>query len=350
MKNRFWLFKRGQTFYVEDSLTHKQESLHTKDQREARRLRDAKNEAIGNPTLSLAIGRAYLAAHDPHMAKRTWSEVMDELSSHGCEASRARCQREMKSKPFDMIRHKPLIETTGEDFMAVLRMGTTSTNHYLRRLHNLALGLGWLPWPILAPKVWPPITPGPKRAIVWEEHERIVSTEKNTERRLYYDLLWETGASQSDAAHLTADNIDWEASIICYDRQKTGETARLSIGPRLEQILRQLPAGGPLFPRLSKMKDTERAGEFRRRCRILGIKGVTLHSYRYAWAERARACGYPERFAQQALGHNSKAVHRAYARKAQVIVPALEEYEKLHVERRIIPARIQKGALRSVCG
>ena len=35
-------------------------------------------------------------------------------------------------------------------------------------------------------------------------------------------------------------------------------------------------------------------------------------AYRYAWAERAKVCGYPERFAQEALGHNSKAVHRAY--------------------------------------
>jgi len=43
---------------------------------------------------------------------------------------------------------------------------------------------------------------------------------------------------------------------------------------------------------------------------------VTLHSYRYAWAERAKTCGYPERFAQEALGHNSKAVHRAYAKRA----------------------------------
>jgi integrase len=43
----------------------------------------------------------------------------------------------------------------------------------------------------------------------------------------------------------------------------------------------------------------------------LGIKGVTLHTYRYAWAERAKCAGYPERFAQEALGHNSKAVHRA---------------------------------------
>ena len=32
-------------------------------------------------------------------------------------------------------------------------------------------------------------------------------------------------------------------------------------------------------------------------------------------------------FAQAALGHNSKAIHRAYAKKAQIIVPSLEEYE-----------------------
>lgn len=47
----------------------------------------------------------------------------------------------------------------------------------------------------------------------------------------------------------------------------------------------------------------------------------------YAWAERAKTCGYPERFAQEALGHNSKAVHRAYARKAKVLIPSLEVYE-----------------------
>jgi len=55
---------------------------------------------------------------------------------------------------------------------------------------------------------------------------------------------------------------------------------------------------------------------------------ITLHSYRYAWAERAKTCGYPERFAQEALGHNSKAVHRAYARKAQVVIPTLKDYER----------------------
>jgi integrase len=72
----------------------------------------------------------------------------------------------------------------------------------------------------------------------------------------------------------------------------------------------------------------DRSTEFHQRCVGLGIKGVTLHSYRYAWAERALKCGFPERFAQQALGHNSKAVHRAYAKHAEVTVPSLDDWEK----------------------
>jgi hypothetical protein len=35
----------------------------------------------------------------------------------------------------------------------------------------------------------------------------------------------------------------------------------------------------------------------------------------------------PERFAQQALGHSSKALVRAHSKKARVVVPSLEDYE-----------------------
>ena len=54
---------------------------------------------------------------------------------------------------------------------------------------------------------------------------------------------------------------------------------------------------------------------------------MSLHSYRHAWAQRAKACGYPQRFGQEALGHGSRAVHEAYARGALVVCPALDEYE-----------------------
>jgi integrase len=101
----------------------------------------------------------------------------------------------------------------------------------------------------------------------------------------------------------------------------------LHFGEGAAEILRKLPQNGFLFPTIAPQHEKHRAKEFKRRCNQLGIEGITLHSYRYAWAERAKTAGMPERFAQEALGHNSKAVHRAYSRKALVKVPSLEEYE-----------------------
>jgi integrase len=66
-----------------------------------------------------------------------------------------------------------------------------------------------------------------------------------------------------------------------------------------------------------------RCTEFTRRCRSVAIEGISLHSYRHASAQRAKSAGYPQRFAQAALGHSSRAVHEAYARDAIVICPAL---------------------------
>jgi|GEM_PF-2216357 len=55
-------------------------------------------------------------------------------------------------------------------------------------------------------------------------------------------------------------------------------------------------------------------------------------------------CSYPERFAQAALGHNSKAVHRDYARHAEVTLPSLDDYERIASKRRIIEVGFQSVA------
>ena len=107
------------------------------------------------------------------------------------------------------------------------------------------------------------------------------------------------------------------------------------MGKAAEEVLRQLPEKGPLFPNLRNLRASDRATEFKKRCASVGISGVTLHSYRYAWAERAKCAGMPERFAMENLGHNSKAVHRAYAKKAKVSIPSLEDLER--ATRKIIP-------------
>jgi hypothetical protein len=41
---------------------------------------------------------------------------------------------------------------------------------------------------------------------------------------------------------------------------------------------------------LTSVPAGDRATEFGQRCRRLGIQGVTLHSYRYAWAECSLIC------------------------------------------------------------
>jgi integrase len=67
--------------------------------------------------------------------------------------------------------------------------------------------------------------------------------------------------------------------------------ALLHFGEGVAALFRQLTASGPLFPYLRGVRVADRATEFRQCCRGLGINGVTLHSYRYAWAERAKQCG-----------------------------------------------------------
>jgi integrase len=145
--------------------------------------------------------------------------------------------------------------------------------------------------------------------------------------------------SQGDIASLSAEDIDWESRVVSYRRQKTKTMALLHFGEEVAALFRHLPQSGPLFPYLRGVRAGDRATEFKQRCQGVGISGVTLHSYRYAWAERAKKCGYPERFAQESLGHNSKAVHRAYARKAQVVLPPLEEYERKPVNGKVVNLR-----------
>ena len=63
------------------------------------------------------------------------------------------------------------------------------------------------------------------------------------------------------------------------------------LGGEALNLFKDLPAEGPLFPYLSRVRAGDRATEFKQRCQQLKITGVTLHSYRYAWAERAKTVG-----------------------------------------------------------
>jgi hypothetical protein len=168
----------------------------------------AKTQAHRQAHLNLRLARTYLAATDPMVAKRTWQVPMEELAKAKRGATRERWQRVLKDNAFALIRDMPILETQAEQFLKVLHTGTVSTNVFLRRIHNFALDMGWLPWPVIVKRQWPAIEFNEKRAITHEEHHAIVAQETNPERKAFYELCWRLGGSQSDVASLRAENID----------------------------------------------------------------------------------------------------------------------------------------------
>jgi len=337
MENRYRLIQRSLrsgTFYCVDKQTGKRSSLGRISKEQAQQILNAKNQAEQQPALNLQIARAYLAGSDSGAPTRTWQQAMEILCAQKSGSSRRRWERALPDRAFDHIRNRIIVETRAEILLKVLQSGTVSTNKFLRQIHNFCVDMSWLPWPLIPKRQWPPVRYKVKRAVTAEEHKRIVDREKNPELKAFYQMAWHLGASQSDLANLQAEDVDRKSRIICFVRMKTAwrgqQPPQIRFGREVEALLETLPKTGPLFPRIARMEDKHRAKEFRRRCLGLNIDGISLHSYRYAWAERAKTAGYPERFAQLALGHNSKAVHRAYAKSAQVTIPTLEEYEHIH--------------------
>lgn len=319
---------RGGIFYCVDKTTGKRTSLNTTDREEARQIVAARNQAERQPMLNMHLAKAYLAGSDKAMASRTWKHALDALIATKQGPNQQRWKTAAKDKAFAPLLPKLIIDTQAELLLEVMQAGKVSTNVYLRRIHNFCVDMNWLPWPLIPKRQWPVVKYKPKRAITYEEHQQIIAAEKNPERKALYQLCWELGASQGDIANLQGEDVDWKDGTVAFTRRKTGVPVIVHLGSDALNILRDLPSEGPLLPYLAQVRAGDRATEFSSRCRQLGIKGVTLHSYRYAWAERAKVAGYPERFAQEALGHNSKAVHRAYAKKALMKIPSLQEFEE----------------------
>ena len=220
MQSQFTLFRRGKVFYYEDRHTGKQTSLHTRSEAEATKILQAKNEAVSLPLMNLVMAKTYLAAQDPKLITRTWADVMEMFCQRGKPPTRMRHERVVRTRPMRFLRGKRLIETTADDFFHAISVGTNSTIAFLQTLHNDALGMGWIPAPILPRKRWPKTQKRLRRAITEAEHHQMLASLSDEEWRLYLRLLWFTGASQTDGANLTSENVDWKNRLLSYNRSK----------------------------------------------------------------------------------------------------------------------------------
>ncbi len=249
MKARYRLFlRRKAIYYVFDTIENKFQSLKTKDKHQARGILAAMNQASQQPAMNLSLARVYLRHSDPHMAKRTWQNVLDEIIQIKTGPTQYRWQTASKDKAFDLIRDRTLIETQAEHLLQVLKTGTVSTNAFLRKIHNFSLDMNWLPVPVIPRRQWPAIHYKEKRAITIEEHQKIIAAEVNPERKTFYQLCWQLGASQGDIALLKGEDIDWQNETVSFFRKKTGVPVLVHLGPETLNLFKDLPAEGPLFP------------------------------------------------------------------------------------------------------
>lgn len=333
MKNTYKLFQRKKKWYLETIGTKKRKkrkSLGTESKEEAEKILNHLNFAKNESTLSLVIVKELLRTADSDLSLRTWQNVFEKLSNQGSDSTQERKKRAFRrGGRFESIREKLLIETSSEDFDGIIKFGEISTTNYLKQAQTYAVNRRWLLEPVLNPEeIHTPKRKREPRGVTWEEHQRIISHEENVERANYNRVLFLTGAAQTDAANFRREDFNSKTGILRYNRKKTGRPCSLSIGEELRDLLEWLPNEGFLFPSIQSVGHRQRAQEFRRRTGILGIVGITLHSYRYAFAERAAEAGIPERLVSGALGH-SVAVHRAYARNSEPVCPVIEIPKKL---------------------
>jgi hypothetical protein len=122
------------------------------------------------------------------MITRTSRHVMTEMATHRIPTTQDRASRAFCSGGFDPIRHKPVVQTTAEDLLRILHANGNSVAHYLRRLHNLPLisagchGRSSRNAHAENPK-------RAQRAITAAEQEAVIASEKNAERKAYYEVL-----------------------------------------------------------------------------------------------------------------------------------------------------------------
>jgi integrase len=258
-------------------------SLRTANEDEARQIIEAKNQSERQPVLNLQIAKAYLAGTDNGIATRTWQNAIEALTNTKQGANQQRWRIAARDKAFVHLMPRIIIETLAELLLKVLQTGTVSTNVFLRRLHNFCVDMNWLPWPLIPKRQWPAVRFKDKRAITFDEQQRIIAAEVNLERKVLYQLCRHLGASQGNLANLKAEDVDWQNATVSFVRKKTRVPVLVHLGTEALNVFKDRPAEGVLLLYLSRVRAADRATEFRSRCRQLGVTDVTLHSYRYAW-------------------------------------------------------------------
>jgi hypothetical protein len=361
---------KGGVYYIIDKATGKSRSSQTADRDEADELAKIKYKLTGDThhLHHLKAAEYHLAHINPMWANATWEDVFQRMikgpKQRGGGSRRTTTIKMLESqwrqRWFDGLRGKRLIETTGDDFLVPLSEQGKAATVFARQLHHFAAGTKMLYAELVGKYQWKKFAAAKpiSRAITEQEHQLLLKSFKVGLYALAYDsrrkhnghqahpdvsdeqwlaewlgyiqLLWFTGASNMDGAKMTAENVKWEEGVLEFKRIKWSDpenhpSVRCAIGPELAKVLKGLPKQGPLFPTLGQMTTCNRGRYFTRHCKANKIENLTLHGYRYAFAERSKVFGMSLEDRMVSLGHSTvEMAERVYAKEAKVVPASIE--------------------------
>jgi integrase len=171
----------------------------------------------------------------------------------------------------------------------------------------------------------PPITSRAADTMVTRaDHERLAAASP-PHFRPFLTFLFQTGCRPSEAAGLTAADVDWVATVAVVRQHKTkakGKRRVLYLSPEALAVLRKFaderPTGLLFRNRIGKPWTRFTISEgMRRASRKAGLPGKIAYGYRHGFATDALATGVPDAHVAELLGHSSTAMlHKHYSHLA----------------------------------
>ncbi|MGA1697191.1 MAG: hypothetical protein ACO39V_09955 [Arenicellales bacterium] len=106
MKERFRMYRRGETYYAQCNRTGRQQSLKTKDKEAATAMLAGMNGAAKSPQNHREVALATLGVCDPAARNRIWNDVFQAYAASGEPQTQERKKREFNSQHYATILDK----------------------------------------------------------------------------------------------------------------------------------------------------------------------------------------------------------------------------------------------------
>lgn len=156
-----------------------------------------------------------------------------------------------------------------------------------------------------------------KATVLSSKQLQLLWYELDQPQRLVTQIAYFTAARIGEVLQLRREDVGADTIVYRAVNTKTEKTREVEIPSQLRSLLdaAELPAKGYLFPSIAKSGHLTRQGVdqgIKQASALLGIDGVSTHSFRRSMAMHLHLAGVPLRAIQRVTGHATLAALEQY--------------------------------------